>query len=143
MKFSTKGWYKVLEEATYYSNDIDVDVLAWDNTEQEYKLRHMEFEPDDFEMPTTPKSKKSKKIKGLDAKTEDLLTTPKEVRLSVEMAEDLNSAINHLFGLVKLNQVKLTQGEAIALRTFEDLVDRATSQFNQVVKKVIEQAEGK
>lgn len=71
----------------------------------------------------------------------EMATTPKDVRLSVEMAEDLNSAINHLFGLVKLNQVKLTQGEAIALRTFDDLVDRATSQFNQVVKKVIEQAE--
>lgn len=86
MKFSTKGWYKVLEEATYYSNDIDVDVLAWDNTEQEYKLRHMEFEPDDFDMPTTPKSKK---IKGLDAKIEDSPTTTKEVRLAVDEAKDI------------------------------------------------------
>lgn len=71
-------------------------------------------------------------------KTEDLPTTPKEVRLSVEMAEDLNSAINHLFGLVglvKLKQARFTQGETIALRTFDDLVYRATSQFNQVVKK--------
>lgn len=64
-----------------------------------------------------------------------------KVWLTIEEAENLNSAINHLFGLVKLNQVKLTYGEAIALRTFDDRVDRATSNFNQVVKKVIEQAE--
>ena len=65
------------------------------------------------------------------------------VVLTIEEAENLNSAINHLFGLVKLNQVKLTYGEAIALRTFDDRVDRATSNFNKVLKKVIEQAEGK
>lgn len=68
------------------------------------------------------------------------LIIPK-VWLTVEEAENLNSAINHLFGLVKLNQVKLTMGEAIALRTFDDRVARATSQFNQVAKKVIEEAE--
>ena len=49
MKFSTKGWYKVYEEATYFSDDIDDEVLKWDNAKQEYKLRLMEFEPDDFQ----------------------------------------------------------------------------------------------
>ena len=91
---------------------------------------------------TTPKSDE---INELGAKIKALPTTPIEVRLSVEMAEDLNSAINHLFGLVglvKLKQARFTQGETIALRTFDDLVCRATSQFNQVVKKVIEKAEG-
>ena len=86
MKFSTKGWYKVLEEATCYSDDIDVDVLAWDNTEQEYKLRNMDFKPDDFEMPTIHNLKK---IKALDVETEDFPTTPKEVRLTVDEAKDI------------------------------------------------------
>lgn len=86
MKFSAKGWYKVLEEATCYSDDIDVDVLAFDNAEQEYKLRHMEFEPDEFEMPTIHNLKK---IKALGVEIEDLPTTPKEVRLTVDEAKDI------------------------------------------------------
>ena len=49
MKFSTKGWYKVCEEATYFSDDIDDEVLKWDNAKQEYKLRDMEFTAEDFE----------------------------------------------------------------------------------------------
>lgn len=49
IKISTKGWYKICEEATRYSDDIDDDVLDWDYAEQEYKLRLMEFEPSDFQ----------------------------------------------------------------------------------------------
>lgn len=76
-----------------------------------------------------------------DYKSEIAKKDEPKVWLTIEEAENLNSAINHLFGLVKLNQVKLTMGEAIALRTFDDRVARATSQFNQVAKKVIEKAE--
>lgn len=46
----------------------------------------LEFEPDDFEMPTTHNTNK---INGLDVKTEDLPTTPKEVRLTVDEAKAL------------------------------------------------------
>lgn len=49
MKLSEKGWDKVLDEALYFDEDIANESLEWSNDKQEYKLRHMEFEPDDFE----------------------------------------------------------------------------------------------
>ena len=72
----------------------------------------LEFEPDDFEMVTTPNSEK---IKGLDVKTKDLPTTPKEVHLTVEEANLLFKVIDGFFDMrlpttkeiVALNKLKV------------------------------------
>lgn len=49
MKLSEKGWDRLLYEALYWDEDIANEALEWSNIKQEYKLRHIEFEPDDFE----------------------------------------------------------------------------------------------
>ena len=108
MKLSEKGYLKIGNSIVAWVDDGVIKVT--------FDRNKIEFEPDDFEMPTTPNGNE---INKLDAKTEDLPTTLKEVRLTVEEAKILET---------------FCWGCASLLSTEEDAV------YDKLVKR-IEQAE--
>ena len=78
MKLSEKGFLKLCLKMYECLSDI----------------KEREFEADDFEMVTTPNTNK---INGLDTKNADLVTTPKDVRLTLEEAKMLRELAHDKF----------------------------------------------
>ncbi len=86
MKLSEKGIETIFSALLKTIEERD---LVFRRISQGVFKKHIEqlkFEPDDFEMPTTPNGNE---INELDAKIAEVPTTPKEVRLTVEEAKEI------------------------------------------------------